>query len=46
MSDDATYTADLNELVEEWGGRADRVAALIGTAIPATRVPAVVVDYR
>jgi hypothetical protein len=45
MTDDA-YADDLEQLVGEWSQRAERVAALIGTAIPATRVPAVVVDYR
>jgi hypothetical protein len=41
-----SYEDDLEALAVEWAARADRVSGLMGTAIPATRVPAVVVDYR
>jgi len=43
---DAAYSEELEQLAGEWAARADRVSRLVGTSIDATRVPAVVVDYR
>lgn len=41
-----TGDAELDELLVAWAARAERVNALIGSRIPATLVPATVVDFR